>query len=673
MHERVQGSIKRASPKSSSSLARKYSFFTALLLSWVAFIFFGYDLSRNIFDGVKLMLLLFVVVMVAGAIAKYTNTIIGRPLYHLQRGITAVREGRLEPIQVSRTGDEIEYLGESLNAMILALKSSRAELEEHHEKLEERIHERTEALEEATERALAANKAKSEFLANISHELRTPMNGVLGMIDILLEESPTARQAEYLETARSCAHTLLALLNDILDLSKIEAGRMLLEKIPLDLRKLSADCVRSVTSQCKQKGIDVECIVAPEVPDTLMGDPLRIRQIIANLLSNAVKFTEQGGVKLSLQAGEMDERGRCPIFIEVSDTGAGIAPEKQAEIFEEFTQADGSITRKYGGTGLGLAITRRLVEMLDGTIGVESRVGVGSTFRAAVFLETAAGSATGMVPERAQPQTAPGREVPATATRSQTAVLVAEDNPVNQLVVTTILQKRGFKVTVAPNGLEALNALERERADLVLMDIQMPEMDGIEAAKRIRQNPDWKGIPIIAMTAHAMIGDKERCLGAGMDAYLSKPVAPSHLMKTIETYLKQPHREAAPVAEKRAPSTTPLEKKRPAALADSQTDLRSGMATLFVQLAPERIHRLYSAAVRQDAATLRSQAHRLRLAAERIAATEVADRAAELVTAAASGNSSLIQDKLAQIELEISRLEQKLTQKVAVSEAVPAA
>jgi signal transduction histidine kinase/CheY-like chemotaxis protein/HPt (histidine-containing phosphotransfer) domain-containing protein len=670
MHEGVQAANRRASPKSSGSLARKYSIFTALLLSWVAFIFFGYDLSRNIFDATKLVLLLFVVVMVALAIAKYTNNIIGRPLYHLQRGITAVREGRLEPIQVSRTGDEIEYLGESLNAMIMALKSSRAEVEEHQERLEERIHERTEALEEATERALAANKAKSEFLANISHELRTPMNGILGMIDILLEESPTARQAEHLETARSCAHTLLALLNDILDLSKIEAGRMLLEKIPVDLRKISADCVRSVTPQCKQKGIEITSAVAPAVPDMLMGDPLRTRQIIANLVSNAVKFTERGGVSLNVHAGGADSMGRRPIFIEVRDTGTGIAPEKQAEIFNEFTQADGSITRKYGGTGLGLAITRRLVEMHGGTISVESEPGKGSTFRVTVYMDIVAGVA-------AETSESPAETLSADngggAAQADVSVLLAEDNPVNQLVVTTILQKRGFKVTVAANGVEALAALDRERADIVLMDVQMPEMDGIETARRIRQNPAWSGIPIIAMTAHAMNGDKERCLAAGMDAYLSKPVAPSHLMKTISTYLKRPHQETAPAAEKRQALPAQPDRKRPSAFPDPQTDLMAGMATLFVQLAPERMHRLYSAAVRQDAATLRSQAHRLRLAAERIGAADVADRAAELVTAAASGNSSLIQDKLTRIEREIGRLERQLAEKETASQALPAA
>jgi signal transduction histidine kinase/DNA-binding response OmpR family regulator len=599
--------------------------------------------------------------MVAGAIAKYTNNIIARPLWNLQRGITAVREGRLEPIQVSRTGDEIEYLGESLNAMIVALKSSRAELEDHQEKLEERIHERTEALEEATERALAANKAKSEFLANISHELRTPMNGVLGMIDIVLDESPTPRQVEHLETARSCAHTLLALLNDILDLSKIEAGRMLLEKIPLDLRKVAAECVRSVTPQCHQKGIEIDGSVAPEVPELLIGDPLRIRQVIANLVSNAVKFTEHGHVRLSIKLAGSAENGAWPVLIEVSDTGAGIAPEKQTEIFEEFTQADGSITRKYGGTGLGLAITRRLVEMHGGSISVQSEVGVGSVFRVTVFLES--------VPAASAQSATSGAEAEPVAessgVRDHVKVLVAEDNAVNQRVVSTLLEKRGFTVRVAGNGREAVAALEQEPADVILMDVQMPEMDGIEATKRIRANPAWSNIPIIAMTAHAMNGDRERCLSAGMDDYLSKPVSPSHLMKTIQTYLDNPGPLApAPFAEPaRLARQAPARAPRALSLSDSQTDLLNGMATLFVQLAPERMQRLYSAAVRQDAATLRSQAHRLRLAADRISATEVAGRASELVTAAASGNSTLIQDKLTQIEQEIYRLELQLAGK----------
>jgi signal transduction histidine kinase len=371
------------------SLATKFSIFTALLVFWVAVIVLAYAVRHGSINLLESVMVTAVVVLAAGSIACFTILLLVRPLALLQRGLMAVGEGRLESLQISRTGDEIELVGESFNRMIEALKASREEIRGHHELLEERILRRTEDLEEATRRAELASQVKGEFLANMSHELRTPMTGVLGMIDMVLDGPLTTEQREQLETAQRCANSLLALLNDILDISKIEAGKMMIEHIPLDLRLLVADCVHSQEPRARDKGIRLSAAIPPEFPSRLMGDPLRLRQILNNLLSNAVKFTEVGSVVIRLSGSQAPGANRFHLEMQVADTGSGIPPEKLPVIFEKFTQADGSISRKYGGTGLGLAITSRLVEMHGGDIRVESEVGRGSTFYVTLPLELA--------------------------------------------------------------------------------------------------------------------------------------------------------------------------------------------------------------------------------------------------------------------------------------------
>ncbi|MCC7234284.1 MAG: response regulator [Bryobacterales bacterium] len=631
-------------PTAKGSLARRYSVFTTLLVAWVSCVYFGLDLMRNQFDVSKVIFLAVVLGVVGGVVALYSHHLLAKPLHQLQRGISAVREGRLEPVQVSRTGDEVEYLGHSLNAMIEVLKQSREEVREYQEGLEHKIRQRTEQLEETMQKALAASRAKSEFLANISHELRTPMNGVIGMIEILLEENPAPRQREYLETAHGCANTLLSLLNDILDLSKIEAGRMLLEKIPVDIAAVAGDCVRSLSGQAKAKEIDLKLELAPDLPSRVVGDPLRLRQVLYNLLSNAVKFTERGSVQLKVYLRKASVPGQATIAYEVIDTGVGIPADKLAAIFEEFTQVDGSISRKYGGTGLGLAITQRLVALHGGRLTVQSELGVGSCFRVELpGVECAPHHQAG----------SPVHDTGAAATSlggiPKLRVLLAEDNLVNQKVVTAVLRKRGYLVDVAANGREALTRLEGRPYDLVLMDVQMPELDGIEAARAIRSNDRWRNLPIVAMTAHAMTGDRERCLEAGMNDYLSKPVAPAHLIETVEAYGRRsagatPHAEASPRGSQE----------------QSDTDLLAGMALLFVQLAPERMQKLHSAAVRMDVAQLRLLARKVEVSATRIAASEVARCAADAADAASSENYTVIQDSLLRLDREIKLLDERL-------------
>ena len=328
-----------ARPKPLRSLASKFALRTATLVFCAVGTVFAYDLQQNRFDAVRGLLLFLVVLLVAAVISRFTIRLLAQPLALLQAGITSVRNGRLEPIQISRTGDEIEFLGESFNQMIAALSASEKKIREQQELLEQKVKDRTDQLAEATRKAQAANQAKSEFLANISHELRTPMNGVIGMLDIALDHELSGELVEQLQTAQHCAHSLLSLLNDILDLSKIEAGKMTLEKIPFDVRAVVADCIKAHQPKAQENSVELRSEVSPSVPREIAGDPLRIRQILSNLVSNAVKFTEHGTVALRMD-GEFGRGSEFTLRFTVEDSGTGIPADKLLYIFDEFTQAE---------------------------------------------------------------------------------------------------------------------------------------------------------------------------------------------------------------------------------------------------------------------------------------------------------------------------------------------
>lgn len=611
------------------------------------------DLRERLAMAIGIMLL-----SLAGAmlLAALLQNMVSTPILHLTQTMAAVKNDQNYALRAEmETNDELGLLVEGFNEMISTIEQHAAEHSDYREQLEVEVAKRTENLEVAIREAQQANHAKSQFLANMSHEVRTPVNGVSGMLQLLQGTGPDNRQQLYIKTASTAVDTLLKVINDILDFSKADAGKMELDAVDFNLRKLTEDLLHLFAEAVDRKGLDLACIIDPEVPMQLRGDDRRIKQVLMNLLGNAIKFTHRGDVLLRIGMASVDT-DQVKLSFTLSDTGIGIPAEQQPGLFRPFSQADGSMTRQYGGTGLGLAICSQLVELMGGEIGVESAEGMGSTFwftvrldqplqdevevprklpdmrvlvvdedgmgRSLICRQLASWGCTPAVADNAsqadttlqeaqaagepfdvalideglpgtsgsklieqigrdpslghtrlvllcpvlrqtaahggvqlqkparqselynvlvgflEPASLPTAPVPVN-TNPDIRILVAEDNDINQMVVAEMLNVFGYQYDCVENGEDAVAAVQRGIYDLVLMDCQMPVLDGYEATRIIRKqeaDKNWDRIPIVALTAHALKGDRDMCFSAGMDDYLTKPLDQGRFLECLSRW-----------------------------------------------------------------------------------------------------------------------------------------
>jgi signal transduction histidine kinase/FixJ family two-component response regulator len=526
------------------------------------------------------------------------------------------------------TGDEIESLADSFNVMTSNLQ---------------RMH----------DEQVAVERMKDEFVSMVSHELRTPLNGVIGMTDLLLQSELAPRARTYAEGVQRSGEVLLAVIDDILDLSKIEAGKLDLDSAPLDVRQVVAEVAQLFAERAEEKGVALTSNVETAVPTGLEGDPIRIRQVLLNLVGNALKFTQVGSVRMAVELGQQTPEGVILRF-DVVDTGIGIDPNDRERLFQPFAQADSSTTRKYGGTGLGLSICQRLVQLMGGSMGVESELAHGSTFWFSIPLRRAAVSTSAPVAPVVPASTETQPRV--SAGRPAQRLLLVEDSWMNQQVALGMLEQLGYEADLATDGREALEAIERGAYAAVLLDCQMPEMDGFQMAAELRRREAQSGrspVPVIAMTASAMLADRERCLASGMNDHLAKPVRITELSAKLERWVAASG-ETEPV---------PSGVLDPAALAEvarlrrpGRPDLVSAIVQRFRDEAPGRVQALREAVDRGDAGAVSDYAHSLKGDSRRIGGIEVGQLCAELEMLGRSGTLANASELVTALSAAVERL-----------------